>query len=192
MKTNITLLILLLFSIFLIGCTTAEAIAPADEVATRVTESTLSVGSAIPVPADKPLVTITGAIGTSNQDGAIVMDRAALESVGLFEYSVKDPFEQRDVLFRGVLMSDLMDLWEVDEDVTVLKMVALNDYSVDVPIEDLRNYPVLFALEMDGETMEPDYRGPAMLVYPFGHYEFDEPLYERYWIWQIKSIEAIK
>jgi hypothetical protein len=69
-------------------------------------------------------------------------------------------------------------------------MVALNDYAVDVPLADLREYPVIFALQADGEYLPVSTRGPAMLVYPYNDFEFEQAVYNDYWIWQIKSIDV--
>lgn len=159
-----------------------------DSVYTRVSPATLKAGDPIPVPRGDVILTVAGALGTTNDGDTILMDVATIESVGVVEYQVHDPFENRDKLFRGVLMRDLLNVWQVDGAATTLNLVALNDYRVDVPIATLRQVPVLFALQADGTYMRPDYRGPAMLIFPYGHYKFERPLTDAYWIWQIKSI----
>ncbi|MBX3015636.1 MAG: molybdopterin-dependent oxidoreductase [Caldilineaceae bacterium] len=148
----------------------------------------LQPGVAIPPPATAPILTITGTIGTFNDPAGIVMDRATLEESGVVEYTVLDPFEERKIQYRGVLMRDLLALWQVPDDAQTVHFVAINDYMIDVPITDFYQYPVLFALQADGEYMQPDYRGPAMLVYPVDNYEFDLLAVRRKWIWQIKTI----
>jgi hypothetical protein len=70
-----------------------------------------------------------------------------------------------------------------------MHMVALNDYSVDVPIADMRQYPIMLALKTNGAYMDVADRGPSMLVYPYDDFEFDRNLYNDYWIWQLRSIE---
>jgi len=159
-----------------------------DSVYKRVTPAQLKAGDAIPEPRGDVILTVAGAVGKTNHDNKILMDLATIESVGLVEYGVVDPFENRKKLFRGVLMRELLNLWKVDAAATTLDMVALNDYHVDVPIAIMREKPLLFALQADGEYMRPDYRGPAMLVFPYGYYKFQRPLTDAYWIWQIKAI----
>lgn len=159
-------------------------------VYTRISDGTLKAGSDIPAPTQDVMVAITGKIGTSNVDDSIEMDRATIESIGLVDYTVDDPFDKKTITYRGVLMSDLLDVWQVDKAATSLRIVALNDYSIDVPISDLRKYPVIFAIQADGEDMPIETRGPAMLVYPYNDFEFDTAIYNDYWIWQIKSIEV--
>src|SRR5262245_27976244 len=159
-----------------------------DSVYKRVTPAQLKAGDAIPEPRGDVILTVAGAVGKINHDNKILMDLATIESVGLVEYEVVDPFENRKKLFRKMLMRELLNLWKVAAAATTLDMVALNDYHIDVPIAIMREKPLLFALQADGEYMRPDYRGPAMLVFPYGYYKFQRPLTDAYWIWQIKAI----
>jgi hypothetical protein len=175
---------LVLVSVVLI----ASACSPANPLPQRVTDAKLKAGSAIPAPTGDVVLTVDGKIGTKNAGDTIQMDMATIESVGQFDYKMQDPFEKRPTIFHGPLMSDLLDLWNIDKDATTLTMVALNDYKVDVPISDLRKYPVLFAVQQDAKYMPIATRGPAMLVYPYDNFQFDRQKYDDYWIWQIKSI----
>jgi hypothetical protein len=109
--------------------------------------------------------------------------------VGVVEYTVTDPFEERPITYRGVLMRDLLTLWQVEEDASQVHLIALNDYKIDIPLAEFNQYPILFALQADGVYMAPDYRGPAMLVYPVDQYKFDVIDVQRKWIWQIKAID---
>jgi hypothetical protein len=163
---------------------------PSTDIYKRVTEGKLKPGDAIPAPTGDSILSVTGRIGTKNSGDSIKMDMPTIESVGLVDYKMTDPFEKTPTTFRGVLMSTLLDLWKVDKDATTLEMVALNDYKVDVPISDLRKYPVIFATQQDGQYMSVAKRGPAMLVYPYDNFQFDRKKYDDYWIWQIKSINV--
>lgn len=171
------------------GCSTPEP--PFDDVYTRITPSKLQAGQPIPLPTRESILKVTGRLGTTNQDNHIIMDRPTLEAVGLVEYSVRDLFEQQDRMFRGVLMRDLLKTWQVDPQAQTLHIKALNDYNIQIPISWVRQYPILFALQQNGETMTPDYRGPAMLVFPYQKFpsapEFTE---QAYWIWQIEEINV--
>lgn len=173
--------------LFIIGCKPKAV--EFDQVYTVVEQATLHPGDAIPQPQGDAILTVSGKIEASNSDGVVQMDRATIERVGLVEYSVKDPFTGITVRYRGVLMRDLLALWQTAEEAQTLYLTALNDYAIDVPLRDFYEYPVLFALQADGVYMEPDTQGPAMLVYPIDQYEFDLAKVKRNWIWQIKSIE---
>src|SRR5437588_10099260 len=80
-----------------------------DTIYQRVTEGKLKVGDAIPAPTGDVIVTVTGRIGTKNSGDSIQMDMPTIESVGLVDYKVTDPFEKRPTVFRGPLMSTLLD-----------------------------------------------------------------------------------
>ncbi len=159
-------------------------------VYTEVTKGTLKAGDKIPAPTGDVILTVTGKIGTTNSNGAIKMDLATIESVGLVDYKVLDPFQKKDTVFRGPLMGNLLDLWQVAKDATKLHVVALNDYVVDVPMSEVRKYPVVFALQQDGQYMPVSTRGPAMLVFPYNDFQFDQTVFNDYWAWQIKTIDV--
>ena len=121
----------------------------------------------------------------------IAMDRANIEALGTIEYAVEDPFEKQENTFSGVLFRDLLDLWQVSENAQQLTITALNDYQVTIPITLLREYPVLMAMQQNGQTMTRDYRGPAMLVAPINAYPSVRALANREdWSWQIKTIHG--
>lgn len=179
-------LFLLAASIGLLAC----AGEPSPEtVYRRISESELRPGEAIPVGQGMPILTVTGRVGTFNRGAAIEMDIDILEAAGIVEYTVLDPFQNREITYRGPLVSDLLALWQVPDDATMLDVLALNDYRATVPIKLVRDYPVIFAIQADGEYMPIEKRGPAMLVLPYDHFDFERPTSDRYWVWQIKSIE---
>lgn len=178
--------VFIIIALLLLSCKSELAF---DEAYSVVAEATLKPGAVIPTPKAELLLTVTGKVKNMNHDKAILMDRPTIEAVGLVEYTVTDPFEQRPVRYRGVLMRDLLDRWQVADDATTMQLTALNDYKIDIPLAEFRQYPILFALQADGLYMQPDYRGPAMLVYPVDQYQFERLTVQRKWIWQIKAID---
>lgn len=173
----------------ILGLTSCQQPVEFDKVYTVVAPATIQAGEAIPLPTGDPMLTVTGKIRANNRMGQIEMDRETVERVGVVEYTVNDPFAGETIRYTGVLMRDLLALWQVAEDAQTLSLVALNDYVIEIPISEFRTYPILFAMQADGVYMEPEFQGPAMLVYPLDAYTFDVARVKRNWIWQIKSIE---
>lgn len=167
--------------------TTTESDEP---IYTRVSDATLSAGDEIPTPEGDIILTVTGNIGTTNVDESIQFDMATLESMGEVEYEVTDPFSEEDVVYRGVLMTDFLSVLQVPEDATTLSLTALNDYSIDIPLEELTERPVILALRADGEYMSIADRGPSMVVFPYNYFEYDTEAFNNYWIWQIADAEV--
>jgi hypothetical protein len=73
-----------------------------------------------------------------------------------------------------------------------MRVVALNDYAAEVPVEDARKFPMVFATHLDGQIMSVRDKGPLFLIYPFD--EFPELFKEIYFgrsVWQITHIEVL-
>jgi hypothetical protein len=116
-------------------------------------------------PAEKPILTISGNIGVTNKDGTAQFDRAMLEAVGMVSFETTTPWYGGAVRFEGVPLAKLMDLVGAHGEKVVA--VALNDYSGELPIEDLAKYGVILALKRDGQYMPVRDKGPLFIVYPY-------------------------
>jgi hypothetical protein len=83
----------------------------------------------------------------------------------------------------------LLNVIGVPPGATRLKLRALNEYVVRIPLAELRQWPVLFALKLDGAYMPVREKGPIWVVYPNHLYpELGEGLYQDRWIWQLKEM----
>ncbi len=179
------------------GCTDQPSF---ESIYTEVTPATLQPGDTIPSPKAETFLTVTGLVEAQQQGASpttqgttptLELDQATVNAVGLVEYSTQDPFELKEATFRGVLMRDLLELWQVSPEATHLTFTALNDYQVKIPIELLRNYPIMLAQFQNGEPMQADYRGPAMLITPHTQFKSVKELAQlEYWIWQIVKVHA--
>jgi hypothetical protein len=184
------MLVILLVSLGVIIGACAPATPAPETVFSVVTEGELSAGEAVPEPEGGVILTMTGKIGTTNADGSLQFDLATLESLGLVDYTVDDPFENREVTYRGILLGELLDVAAVEEDAVTLHTVAINDYAVDIPIAEVRRTPVFLALQANGEYMPISEKGPAMVVFPYNDFEFDRSIFDDYWIWQLAVIDV--
>lgn len=76
---------------------------------------------------------------------------------------------------------------------TVLRMIALNDYSIEMPIEDLEENAPIVATRVDGETMTVRDKGPYWVIYPFDaspRYR-TEAIHARS-VWQLQRFEVLE
>jgi hypothetical protein len=72
-----------------------------------------------------------------------------------------------------------------------LRASALNDYTIEIPIAELRQYPVLLALDRDGQPLSVRHRGPIWLVYPWSDFpELDDRVHRQRSIWQLVELEV--
>ena len=69
--------------------------------------------------------------------------------------------------------------------------MALNDYLVEIPGEDVQRYDLVLARLLDDKPMPVRDKGPLFIVYPFsGHPELRNAVYYSRCAWQLKSIEV--
>lgn len=134
------------------------------------------------------LLTVTGAIERFNSDDAWKADRAMLEKLGLTTLRTSTAWTAEPPLFEGVLARDVLEAVGAKGDEVVA--IALNDYVVTIPTEELYRYPVLLALKMNGEYLKIRDKGPIWIVYPRDQYpELRNPLTDKKWIWQLSHLD---
>ena len=139
-------------------------------------------------PAGDVILTVTGKIGNSNTaDGAARFDLKMLEEMASREGTMETPWTKGQVTFKGPLGRALLEA--VGAQGKTLKVLALDDYAVDVPVADLLDHDVMLATEMNGKPMSVRDKGPLFIIYPF---DKEPGLYnEKYFsrsAWQIKTI----
>jgi len=142
-------------------------------------------------PAGDVVLTVTGLITNTNGAGAADFDAAMLAALPARDTVTETPWHEGTPTFSGPLGTALLDA--VGATGGTLRITALNDYSVDVPVSDLRDYPVIFATHLDGAPMAVRDKGPIFLIYPFSEYPelLNEVQFGRS-AWQIRSIEVLE
>ncbi len=145
----------------------------------------------LPLPEGRPILTITGAITVTNQTGAAAFDLAMLDALGIHETRTSTPWHEGVPAFSGPLASDL--LRAVGATGGTVRLIALNDYSADVPVEDFLQYPSILATRLNGTPMSVRQNGPVFLIYPFDQFPdlYNEVYFGRS-VWQIARIEVIE
>jgi len=140
-------------------------------------------------PSEKPILTITGRISATNQDGAAVFDRAMLEALGLEKFETMTPWYASKVTFEGVPMAKLLRV--VGASGKTLMVRALNDYKTEIPVEDFTKFNVILALKRDGNYMPVKDKGPLFIVYPYdSNPELKTQKFYGRSAWQVASFEV--
>ncbi len=135
--------------------------------------------------ADEVLLTLTGAV----RDGQVMITRADLDAMDWHEISTSTTVTDGQPRFRGVLMRDILARAEASGDTVTAQ--ALNDYIIDIPIDDFQNFDVLAALYMDGAALTPRDKGPVWIVYPRDdHGVLADIRYDMRWVWQLTALHV--
>lgn len=143
----------------------------------------------LPAPQGQVILTVTGNIAVSNSTEGAAFDRAMLEEIGLTELSTSTPWTDGVQKFNGILGRTLLE--RVGAQGSVVMATALNDYTVELPMDDFGTYDVLLALDMNGAAMQVSDKGPVWIVYPRDQVPAlqDRKLHDR-WVWQLKSLQV--
>lgn len=142
---------------------------------------------------DKPtgpvVLTVKGAITHTNSEAGAEFDLAMLAALPGRVSEVETPWTAGKTRFEGPLGRAVLDA--VGATGSMLKVTALNDYSADVPVEDLRAHDVILATTMDGKPMSVRDKGPLFIIYPFdAEPDLYTELYFNRSVWQIATIEV--
>ncbi len=113
--------------------------------------------------------------------------REDLLKLGVTRVSTHTPWHDGLIDFDGVLARDLMTVVGSRGDRATI--FALDDYQVDVPLDDFTQYGAIFAYSMNGKPLTVEEKGPLFLVYPYNSRPqlATETYYARS-IWQIARI----
>jgi hypothetical protein len=158
-------------------------------LATSFTAAPAAHAAGLATPSGEVVLTVTGKISRSNAGDTATYDMAMLEALPGRVTETETPWTKGKVRFEGPLGAALLD--QVGAAGSRLKITALNDYVVEVPVEDFRTWPVILATRKDGKPMPVRDKGPIFVIYPF---DIDRTLYNEKIFsrsaWQVKSIEV--
>jgi len=151
--------------------------------------SVFSYGAELMKPVGPVLLTVTGHLQfTNNPDGKAEFDLTMLNAIGLKKSVTTTPWTDGVNTFEGVLIKDVLKTVGSTGG-TLLKITALNDYSANMPIEDLDKYNVLLAMKKNGKMLRIRDKGPLFVIYPFDEFsELKNEVIHNRSVWQVKSI----
>nr|WP_018936118.1 molybdopterin-dependent oxidoreductase [Thioalkalivibrio sp. ALJ24] len=140
-------------------------------------------------PEGEVILRVEGAIEHANDGDRALLDRAMLDRLPQRELETSTVVTDGVNRFEGFLMRDLLEALGAEGAEVVA--TALNDYIVDIPMEDFHDYDVIVAHTQDGEALTPRDKGPLWIVYPRDdHAELDDIRYDYRWVWQLEHLEV--
>lgn len=143
----------------------------------------------LPPPTGEVLLTVSGSIRNANLADAAALDESILQA--LPRHSIETTTVVTDGVrrFDGFLMRDLLEMLGAQG--RMVTASALNDYIIDIPMEDFQRFDVLVASHMDGDRLLPRDKGPFWIVYPRdAHDELQDIRYDYRWVWQLIRLEV--
>jgi hypothetical protein len=143
----------------------------------------------LPTPLGKLILSVSGNIAQTNVGAEAHFDRDMLEALGTVSFETTTPWDKERVRFEGIPLARLLD--RLGASGSRLIAVALNDYSAELPIEDIRRHDVLLALKRNGEYMPVQNKGPIFIVYNFdSDPELKNQKFYSRSVWHIAKLEV--
>ena len=144
----------------------------------------------IPTPEGDVILTVSGPLKSTNVENTAQFDMEMLQSLDTTTFKTSTIWTEGNHLFEGVSLAKLVEHLGIEGE--SLQATAINDYAVEIPLEDAVEDGPIIAYKMDGETMSLRDKGPLWIVYPFdtnSSYS-TEMTYARS-IWQLDRIEVL-
>lgn len=144
----------------------------------------------LPNPTADVLLTVTGKIAATNVEDRAELDLAGLEAMGAATLQTSTIWTDGSITFRGVPLKTFLD--RLGATGSTLRITALNEYTVDVPVSDAAEGGPILAFEANGKPLSVRDKGPIWLIYPYdSNAAFrTEVIYSRS-IWQIAQIDVL-
>ena len=141
-------------------------------------------------PKGPVVLSVTGRVRNPNEGAAAHFDMAMLAAMPQQSLSLRTPWYAQPRRFTGPLLRDV--LRAAGASGTALRLIALNDYRVDIPFDDTQRHDVLLARLLDDQPMSVRDKGPLFVIYPFdSHPELRSAVYYSRSAWQLRTIEVV-
>lgn len=123
--------------------------------------------------------------------GQAAFEMAALARMKQRTIRTTTPWYDQPREFTGPLLRDVLAAAGLAAGAKgMARFTALNDYRVEIPLEDAREHDVIVARLLDGQPMGVRQKGPLFVMYPFDEKPaLRTTVYFARCIWQLRSIE---
>ncbi|GGE09398.1 oxidoreductase [Aureimonas endophytica] len=133
-----------------------------------------------------PILTLHG----SQTGGDVASSLAEMDAFPQTSFATTTPWHQGVVKFSGVSLKDYLAALKVDP--KQIRLVALNDYSVDAEVAGLLEGDALLATRQNDQPMPVSDKGPVFLVFPFdSRAELQHQTYYSRSVWQLTEIDIL-
>ena len=140
-------------------------------------------------PVGETILTVRGAIAQTNTDGAATFDMDMLRAMPSAEFATSTNWTDGVKTFTGVPLKVLLD--SLGATGSKVSATALNNYSVDIPMDVIKDGVPIIAYAIDGETFPRRDKGPLWIVFPRDDLPAFHAEANNYkWIWQLKTISV--
>lgn len=138
-------------------------------------------------PAGEVILTIDGAITQTNSPEGATFDMEMLQALPASGFETSSTWTVGKNRYDGVPLKVLLDA--VGATGGTITATALNNYSVQIPIEAIEENVPIVAYHIDGETFSRRDKGPLWIVFPYdAGAAYQSELVYGWSIWQLARL----
>ena len=144
---------------------------------------------ALEKPTGPVVLTLTGKLRAPNEGALANFDMPMLERLPQTSFTTRTPWYSQPRKFTGPLLRDVLSAAGANG--SLLRAVALNDYWVELPVDDAAQFDVIIARLLDDKPMAVRDKGPLFVIYPFdSRPDLRNPIHYGRSAWQLRTIEV--
>lgn len=138
----------------------------------------------------EPMSLNPSSLTVAGPNGVFEFSGADLEALGAHRVTTTTPWRETPAVFEGVLLTEVLAIAGL-ENTAKIRVVAENDYAVELPRSVWTERPLLIATRVDGAPHERANRGPLQFVFPMNADRTTARSdFEGNWVWMAARIEA--
>ena len=141
----------------------------------------------IAAPQGEVILTVSGAIDDTNSAEGAQFDMEMLQAMPASGFDTTTTWTVGTTRFDGVPLKALLDA--VGAKGTSVTATALNNYSVEIPLDVLEEQVPIVAYHINGETFSRRDKGPLWIVFPYdAGPAYQTELVYGWSIWQLSGL----
>lgn len=138
-------------------------------------------------PSGEVILTVNGAVAQTNSADGAEFDMDMLQALPASGFDTTTTWTEGMTRFDGVPLKALLDA--VGAKGTTVTATALNNYSVEIPLDVLEDQVPIVAYHINGETFSRRDKGPLWIVFPYdAGPAYQTELVYGWSIWQLSGL----
>ena len=128
-----------------------------------------------------------GLISTTNDGDSLRLGTDTLDQLGVLGVGMYEPWVKKQLSFQGIWLADLLRVAGVEESATHVRLIALDDYEVDLTMAEVDEGGIFLATKTEsGAPLPIEEGGPTRIVFMDGVKAGENA---GQWIWSLKELE---
>jgi hypothetical protein len=133
------------------------------------------------------------AISGRIKDRSVRLDWARLQELATTHVKTRAPHHsvnpQQVIDWRGIEVRKLLELLGATDDAKTITFLGADLFSATINVADAKKWPIVLALEQDGQPIKRSEAGPVVLVFPYTDVPEVEKTYdETFWAFYVSHI----